>query len=112
MAAVAVTYFGGLIAGLAIVTIAAVLAAFAVERPLKQIVATIGKVAAGDAYAKMPKHRGRLLDQLSAAGESLRDALIAADVSMAEQRRREAEAKLHYAGRTSSPAAFVKLLTR
>jgi urea transport system substrate-binding protein len=86
----------GLIAG----GLAGLAAAFAVERPLRALAAVADRIAAGDRYAIVPKPSGGPLAGLAQALELLRGAVVEADAAAVDQRRREAETRLHHAGRS------------
>jgi len=60
----------------------------------------VAKIAGGDRYAIVPKQPDGPLAELAAAAETLRAAVIEADAAIVDQRRREAEARLHLAGRS------------
>jgi urea transport system substrate-binding protein len=68
---------------------------------LRGVVGTIGQIAGGDRYAALPERIGSgALGDSAAAAERMRQVLIDADALAVDHRSREAEARLHYAGRT------------
>jgi urea transport system substrate-binding protein len=70
------------------------------ERRLASITRSIGKIAAGDRYLSLPDQMGDgAIRDFGATAETIRGALIEADTLAVDQRRREAEARLHHAGR-------------
>ena len=75
------------------------MAAIAIERPLRMLSAVVGKIAGGDRYAIVPEQPKGPLRDLAAGAEALRQAVIEADALAVDQKRREAEARLHHAGR-------------
>jgi urea transport system substrate-binding protein len=100
LVAVLATEAGGPLAGLIGGAIAGLLAAFAIERPLRMLASVAARIGGGDRYAIVPKQPKGPLSKLAEAAESLRAAVIRADSLAVDQRRREAEARLHYAGRS------------
>jgi urea ABC transporter urea binding protein len=100
LVAVLATEAGGPLAGLIGGAIAGLLAAFAIERPLRILASVAARIGGGDRYAIVPKQPKGPLSKLAEAAESLRAAVIRADSLAVDQRRREAEARLHYAGRS------------
>ena len=94
------TEAGGPLPGLILAGITGLLAAFAIERPLRALASVAARIAGGDRYAIVPKQPKGPLRELAEAVESLRTAVIKADSLAVDQRRREAEARLHYAGRS------------
>ena len=58
------------------------------------------KIAGGDRYALVPPQARGPLTELGHAIQALRASTIDADSAMVDQRRKEAEARLHYAGRS------------
>jgi urea ABC transporter urea binding protein len=71
------------------------------EQRLRGVVATIAQIAGGDRYAALPERIGRgALGDSAAAAETMRQVLIDADALAVDHRSREAETRLHYAGRT------------
>jgi methyl-accepting chemotaxis protein len=99
LVAVLATEAGGPLPGLILAGITGLLAAFAIERPLRALASVAARIAGGDRYAIVPKQPKGPLRELAEAVESLRTAVIKADSLAVDQRRREAEARLHYAGR-------------
>jgi urea transport system substrate-binding protein len=79
---------------------AAAVGAFA-EARLANVIASIGKIAAGDRYLSLPAQVGDgALQDFGRTAEVIRGALIEADTLAVDQGRRETEARLHHAGRT------------
>jgi urea transport system substrate-binding protein len=78
----------------------AVLATWRIERRLRSVVEAIAHIASGDRYAALPACAGSgAMADIAAAAERMRQSLIDADALAVDQRSREAEAKLHHAGR-------------
>jgi urea transport system substrate-binding protein len=70
------------------------------EYRLAYIIASISKIAGGDRYISLPKLIGDgAIQDFGETAEEIRDALIHADTLSVDQGRREAEARLHHAGR-------------
>jgi urea transport system substrate-binding protein len=92
---------GSLLSGVITALIGAAAVAWWCEEMLRAVVGTIGQIASGDRYAALPERigSGALGDSASAA-ERMRQVLIDADALAVDHRSREAEARLHYAGRT------------
>lgn len=90
---------GGIVLGLAVAVIGAVIIAMLVERRLASVASAIGDIARGDRYTTLPSISadGAIRDFGSAA-DSMRDALIEADNLAIDQRRQETETKLRHAG--------------
>ncbi len=86
----------GLLAG----AVTGLIAAIAIERPLRALSAVVAKIAGGDRYAIVPEQPKGPLRDLAEGAETLRQAVIEADALVVDQRRREAEARLHHAGRS------------
>ena len=97
--AILATEVGGPLLGLVLGGITGLLAASAIERPLRALARVAERIAGGDRYAIVPKQPKGPLSELAEAAESLRAAVIKADSIAVDQRRCEAEARLHYAGR-------------
>src|SRR5680860_469103 len=93
----------GAIAGLAVGVIAALASALLVEKPLKRLAAITDKIAGGDRYAIVPRQRPGPLSDIAKAVERLRATVLEADALAVDQRRREAEARLHMASRSFFP---------
>ncbi|XSG81758.1 MAG: transporter substrate-binding protein [Methyloligella sp. ZOD6] len=91
---------GGMMAGLICSVFGGFLAAWAINRRLRIIAVATEKIAAGDRYAEIPEQSAGPLADLSKAVLELRAAIGEADGRVVDQRRREAEARLHYAGRS------------
>ena len=100
LVAVLATMADGPVAGLIAGGVTGLVAAFAVERPLRALGAVAARIASGDRYALVPKQPRGPFSELAKAAESMRDAVIEADTLVVDQRRREAETRLHYAGRS------------
>ena len=90
---------GGPLPGLLTAGIAGLLAAFAIDRSVLALSAAAGKIAGGDRYAILPQQPQGPLADLACAIHALRETVIQADALAIDQRRREAEARLHFAGR-------------
>lgn len=93
------TMTSGLGVGLLAGAVTGLMAAIAIERPLRMLSAVVGKIAGGDRYAIVPEQPKGPLRDLAAGAEALRQAVIEADALAVDQKRREAEAQLHHAGR-------------
>ena len=92
---------GSLLAGLAAAFISSIFIAWHCERTLRAIIGPIAQIAGGDRYAVLPNRiGGGALAEGAAAAETMRQALIDADALAVDHRSREAEARLHHAGRT------------
>jgi len=88
------------VAGLAAAIPAALAAAWWIERRLRSVVDAITLIASGDRYAALPERiGGGAMTDIAVAAERMRQSLIDADALAVDQRSREAEAKLHHAGR-------------
>ncbi len=98
-ATMAVTWVGGPLLGLLAGAGAGLAASGYIERRLRRLGAIVAKIAGGDRYAIVPKQPPGPLAELAAAAETLRAAVIEADAAIVDQRRREAESRLHLAGR-------------
>jgi len=99
LVAVLATTTSGLGVGLLAGAVTGFMAAIAIERPLRMLSAVVGKIAGGDRYAIVPEQPKGPLRDLAAGAETLRQAVIEADALAVDQKRREAEARLHHAGR-------------
>ena len=99
LVAVLATMTSGLGVGLLAGAVTGLMAAIAIERPLRMLSAVVGKIAGGDRYAIVPEQPKGPLRDLAAGAEALRQAVIEADALAVDQKRREAEARLHHAGR-------------
>jgi len=92
---------GSLLLGFVTALIGAAAVAWRCEEMLHAVVGTIGQIAAGDRYAALPGRIGSgALGDSAVAAERMRQVLIDADALAVDHRSREAEARLHYAGRT------------
>jgi HAMP domain-containing protein len=100
LVAVAVGNSIGPLAGVGAGIAIGLLAALVIEAPLRALATVAAKIAAGDRYAIVPKQPRGPLSELAEAAQSLRMAVVEADTLMVDQRRREAEARVHYAGRS------------
>jgi len=100
LVAVLATMADGPVTGFIAGGVTGVIAGFVIERPLHALAAVAARIAGGDRYAIVPKQPQGPLSELAEAAESLRGAVIEADSLVVDQRRREAEARLHYAGRS------------
>jgi urea transport system substrate-binding protein len=91
---------GNLLLGLVTALIGAAAVAWWCEEMLRGVVGTIGQIAGGDRYAALPERTGSgALGDSAVAAERMRQVLIDADALAVDHRSREAEARLHYAGR-------------
>jgi urea transport system substrate-binding protein len=87
--------------GLAVAPVAALAAAWWVERRLRSVVDAVCAIADGDRYAALPERVGRgPLADVAAAAEHMRQSLIDFDALVVDHRSRAAETKLHQAGRS------------
>ncbi len=100
LVAVLAAVAGGLAVGLIAAGVTGLIASFAIERPARLLARVAGRIAGGDRYAIVPKQPGGPLSDLAEAADRLRGAVIEADALVIDQRRREAEGRLHYAGRS------------
>ena len=105
-AAVLVTTMAGPVLGLLAGAVAGLLAANLIAKRLSRLAAVVAKIARGDRYAIVPKQPKGPLAELAAAAETLRAAVIEADSAIVDQRRREAEARLHMASRSFFTRSF------
>ncbi|ODA68028.1 Aliphatic amidase expression-regulating protein [Methyloligella halotolerans] len=100
LVAVLGTQSGGIVLGFVGSASGALLAGWAISRRLRIVAMATERAAAGDRYAEIPNQPPGPLDDLSKAIANLRAAAHEADARVVDQRRREAEARLHYAGRS------------
>ncbi len=100
LVAVLGTMASGLPVGLLAGAVTGLIAAFAIERPVRALAGIAARIAGGDRYAVIPSLPKGPLSELADAAETLRRSIIDADALVVDQRRREAEARLHYAGRS------------
>lgn len=100
LVAVLATMADGPVTGFIAGGVTGIIAGFVIERPLRALAAVTARIAGGDRYAIVPKQPQGPLSELAEAAESLRGAVVEADSLVVDQRRREAEARLHYAGRS------------
>ncbi len=97
---IAATVAGSWLAGLAAAIPAVTFATLWIERRLCSVVDAISLIAGGDRYAALPERLGGgAMTEIAAAAERMRQSLIDADALAVDQRSREAETKLHHAGR-------------
>jgi urea transport system substrate-binding protein len=90
-----------LIVGLLAGVVGALVAAWWCERTLRSVVKPMVAIARGDRYAALPaRTRTGSLSYGAAAAETMRQALMDADALAVDQRSREAEMRLHHAGRS------------
>ncbi len=98
-AALAVRLGAGLVVALALALVGAFLVALSTERRLSGVVSAITRIARGDRYTSLPQLVGDgAIRRFGTAAEMMRVALIDADATAVDQRRREIEAKLHHDG--------------
>jgi len=90
---------GSLALGLAAAILGAIFCTWSVERRLRRTVDAIAQIAAGDRYAAVPVAQGGALGDGAAAAEKMRQVVIDADALAVDHRSREAEMRLHQAGR-------------
>ncbi len=77
------------------------------EARLAEIIASIGKIAAGDRYTSLPELIGDgAIQEFGATAEAIRGALLEADTVAVDGQRRETEARLHHAGRQFFTGGF------
>lgn len=100
LVAVLGTRTGGVLLGFTEGAAAAIIAAWAISRPLKGLAAAVMRMSAGDRYGAIPKQPHGPLSELAKAVQALQASLAEADAKAVDQRRREAEARLHHAGRS------------
>jgi len=92
---------GSLFLGLITALVGALAAAWWCEQMLRGVVGTITQIAGGDRYAALPERiGGGALGDSAAAAEQMRQVLIDADALAVDHRSREAETRLHHAGRS------------
>jgi len=86
--------------GLATAFVGSLAGAWWCEEMLRAVVGTIAQIAGGDRYAALPERiGGGALAESAVAAESMRQVLIDADALAVDHRSREAETRLHHAGR-------------
>ncbi|WP_069441876.1 transporter substrate-binding protein [Methyloceanibacter superfactus] len=95
----AATALAGPLVGLVAGGLSGLLATGHIEHRLRRLGAVVAKIAGGDRYAIVPKQPKGPLSELAGAAETLRAAVIEADAAIVDQRRHEAEARLHLASR-------------
>ena len=77
------------------------------ERRLRALVDAMSSIAAGDRYTALPDRTGSgILTDLAATAERMRRSLIDADAIAVDHRSREAETRLHHAGRAFFTGRF------
>jgi urea transport system substrate-binding protein len=92
---------GSLFAGSAVALASAAGAGCYCERTLRGVIGAIAQIAGGDRYAALPARiGGGALADSAATAEELRQVLIDADALSVDHRSREAETRLHHAGRS------------
>ncbi len=92
---------GSLFLGLITALVGTLAAAWWCEQMLRGVVGTIAQIAGGDRYAALPERiGGGALGDSAAAAEKMRQVLIDADALAVDHRSREAETRLHHAGRS------------
>src|ERR1700722_1201790 len=91
---------GSLFLGFVTVLVGAAAVAWWCEKMLRAVFGTMDQIASGDRYAALPGRIGSgALGDSAIAAERMRQVLIDADALAVDHRSREAEARLHYAGR-------------
>jgi urea transport system substrate-binding protein len=100
LVACAATVALGPLPGIVLGLIASLLAALHIERRVRGLSLAAAKIAGGDRYAILPVTPPGPLADLACALHALRETVIQADALAVDQRRREAEARLHLAGRS------------
>ncbi|MEG6508078.1 transporter substrate-binding protein [Methyloligella sp. 2.7D] len=106
LVAILAAHFVGYFAGLGAALLVGPLAAWAINRRLRMLAGAVAKVSGGDRYATIPEQPAGPLAELATAAMALQRAAIDADTRVVDQRRREAEARLHYAGRSFFTSQF------
>jgi len=96
----------GAIAGILTGLGAALAAAVIVESPLKALAAVTHRIAHGDRYAILPRQTPGPLAGIARSVDALRAAVLEADALAVDQRRREAESRLHMASRSFFTRSF------
>ncbi len=92
---------------LALAALGALIVGCFAEARLAEIIASIGKIAAGDRYTNLPELIGDgAIQEFGATAETIRGALIEADTLVVDRGRRETEARLHHAGRQFFTGSF------
>jgi len=92
---------GSLFLGSITALVGALASAWWCEQMLRGVVGTITQIAGGDRYAALPERIGSgALGDSAAAAEQMRQVLIDADALAVDHRSREAETRLHHAGRS------------
>jgi urea transport system substrate-binding protein len=92
---------GSLFLGLITALVGALAAAWWCEGMLRGVVGTISQIAGGDRYAALPERIGSgALGDSAVAAEQMRQVLIDAEALAVDHRSREAETRLHHAGRS------------
>ena len=91
---------GNLLLGIVTALIGAAAVTWWCEAMLHAVAGGISQIAGGDRYAAIPARIGSgALGDSAAAAEKMRQVLIDADALVVDHRSREAEARLHHAGR-------------
>ncbi|MEX0840950.1 MAG: hypothetical protein WD039_01500, partial [Xanthobacteraceae bacterium] len=96
----------GVVAGVLIGLGAALAAAVIVEAPLKSLASVTHRIAHGDRYAILPRQTPGPLAAIARSVDGLRAAVLEADALAVDQRRREAESRLHMASRSFFTRSF------
>src|SRR5580692_10320396 len=92
---------GSLFLGIITALVGALTVAWWCEQMLRGVVGTIAQIAGGDRYAALPERIGSgALGDSAVAAEQMRQVLIDADALAVDHRSREAETRLHHAGRS------------
>ncbi len=92
---------GSLFLGIITALVGALTVAWWCEQMLRGVVGTIAQIAGGDRYAALPERIGSgALGDSAVAAEEMRQVLIDADALAVDHRSREAETRLHHAGRS------------
>jgi urea transport system substrate-binding protein len=92
---------GSLLLGLITALVGALAVAWWCEQMLRGVAGTIAQIAGGDRYAALPGRIGSgALGDSAVAAEQMRQVLIDADALAVDHRSREAETRLHHAGRS------------
>ncbi len=101
---------GSLVLAMAAAGISSLGAAWLVQQRMRRAIKTIAQIAAGDRYATLPEGalRGLVTTDLAAAAEDVRRLLIDGDALSVDHRSREAETRLHHAGRVFFTDRFRK----
>jgi urea ABC transporter urea binding protein len=104
--AVFATGMAGIVAGVIVGAGAAFAAAAVIEAPLKHLAAVTRRIADGDRYAIVPRQSPGPLARIAKSVDVLRATVLEADSLAVDQRRREAETRLHMASRSFFTRSF------